>query len=105
MLDRTLVAILGDFGRTPKINANAGRDHWNFCYSIMLAGGGVRPGWVHGASDRGGAYPSDDPTSPADILATIYRLLGVDHRMQLYDRFRRPHQIVSRGNVVPGLLA
>ncbi len=105
MLDRTLVAILGDFGRTPKINANAGRDHWNFCYSIMLAGGGVRPGWVHGASDRGGAYPSDDPTSPADILATIYRLLGVDHRMQLYDRFQRPHQIVSRGNVVPGLLA
>ncbi len=105
MLDRTLVAILGDFGRTPKINANAGRDHWNFCYSIMLAGGGVRPGWVHGASDRGGAYPSDNPTSPADILATIYRLLGVDHRMQLYDRFRRPHQIVSRGNVVPGLLA
>ena len=105
MLDRTLVAILGDFGRTPKINANAGRDHWNFCYSIMLAGGGIRPGWVHGASDRGGAYPSDDPTSPADILATIYRLLGVDHRMQLYDRFQRPHQIVSRGNVVPGLLA
>ena len=105
MLDRTLVAILGDFGRTPKINANAGRDHWNFCYSIMLAGGGVRPGWVHGASDSSGAYPADNPTSPADILATIYRLLGVDHRLQLYDRFRRPHQIVSRGNVVPGLLA
>lgn len=105
MLDRTLVAILGDFGRTPKINANAGRDHWNFCYSIMLAGGGIRPGWVHGASDRAGAYPADAPTSPADILATIYRLLGVDHRQQLYDRFRRPHQIVSRGNVVPDLLA
>jgi uncharacterized protein (DUF1501 family) len=105
MLDRTLVAILGDFGRTPKINGNAGRDHWNFCYSIMLAGGGVRPGWVHGASDRAGAYPADNPTSPADILATIYRLLGVDHRMELYDRFRRPHQIVSRGNVVPALLA
>jgi hypothetical protein len=105
MLDRTLVAILGDFGRTPKINANAGRDHWNFCYSIMLAGGGIRPGWVHGASDKSGAYPADNPTAPADILATIYRLLGVDHQMELYDRFRRPHQIVSRGNVVPGLLA
>ena len=60
---------------------------------------------VHGASDRAGAYPADAPTSPADILATIYRLLGVDHRQQLYDRFRRPHQIVSRGNVVPDLLA
>ena len=106
MLERTLVAILGDFGRTPKINNNsAGRDHWNFCYTVMLAGGGIRPGHVYGASDPAGAYPADNPTTPADILATIYRLLGVDHRQQLYDRFERPHQVVSRGNVVPGLLS
>ena len=106
MLERTLVAVLGDFGRTPKINKNnAGRDHWNFCYSVMLAGGGIRPGFVYGASDRTGAFPSDMPTTPADIIATVYRLLGIDHRQQLVDRFDRPHQIVTSGNVVPALLA
>ena len=59
LLDRTLVAVLGDFGRTPKINGNdAGRDHWNFCYSVMLAGGGIKPGYVFGASDKMGAFPA-----------------------------------------------
>ena len=105
MLERTLVAVLGDFGRTPKINKNdGGRDHWNFCYSIMLAGGGIRPGFVYGASDRTGAFPSDMPTTPSDIIATIYRLLGIDHRRELYDRFDRPHQIVTKGSVVHELL-
>ena len=105
MLERTLVAVLGDFGRTPKINkSDGGRDHWNFCYSIMLAGGGIRPGFVYGASDRTGAFPNDMPTTPSDIIATIYRLLGIDHRRELYDRFDRPHQIVTKGNVVHDLL-
>jgi uncharacterized protein (DUF1501 family) len=105
MLERTLVAVLGDFGRTPKINkSDGGRDHWNFCYSIMLAGGGIRPGFVYGASDRTGAFPNDMPTTPSDIIATIYRLLGIDHRQQLNDRFDRPHQIVTKGNVVSDLL-
>ena len=105
MLERTLVAVLGDFGRTPKINkSDGGRDHWNFCYSIMLAGGGIRPGFVYGASDRTGAFPSDMPTTPSDIIATIYRLLGIDHRQELYDRFDRPRQIVTKGNVVHDLL-
>ena len=105
MLERTLVAVLGDFGRTPKINKNdGGRDHWNFCYSIMLAGGGIRPGFVYGASDRTGAFPNDKPTTPSDIIATIYRLLGIDHQRELYDRFDRPHQIVTKGNVVHDLL-
>jgi hypothetical protein len=106
MLERTLVAVLGDFGRTPKINkSDGGRDHWNFCYSIMLAGGGIRPGFVYGASDRTGAFPNDMPTTPSDIIATIYRLLGIDHRQQLNDRFDRPHQLVTKGNVVSDLLA
>ncbi|MCA9121857.1 MAG: DUF1501 domain-containing protein [Planctomycetaceae bacterium] len=106
MLDRTLVAVLGDFGRTPKINGNnAGRDHWNYCYSLMLAGGGVRPGFVYGASDKQGAFPADRPTAPADIMATIYHQLGIDHRRILYDRFGRPHRIIPTGGVIRDLLA
>lgn len=106
MLERTLVAVLGDFGRTPKINNNdAGRDHWNYCYSIMLAGGGIRPGCVLGASDPQGAFPADRPTNPGDIIATIYHALGIDHRRQLYDRLDRPHRIVPSGDVVRELLA
>lgn len=105
MLERTLVAVVGDFGRTPKINKNnAGRDHWNFCYTILLAGGGIRPGMVRGASDKAGAFPADAPTTPADVLATQYHLLGVDHRRSLYDRFDRPHQIVTRGDVIDSIL-
>jgi uncharacterized protein (DUF1501 family) len=105
LLDRTLVAVLGDFGRTPKINGNdAGRDHWNFCYSVMLAGGGIKPGYVFGASDKMGAFPADRPTGPGDIIATIYHQLGIDHRQQLYDRFARPHRIVPRGDVRPEIL-
>jgi hypothetical protein len=105
MLNRTLVAVLGDFGRTPKINANdAGRDHWNYCYTIMLAGGGVRPG-VYGASDRSGAFPADSPTTPADMIATMYHLLGINPRQELHDRFGRPHQVALQGNVVEPLIA
>ncbi len=106
MIDRTLVCVLGDFGRTPKINNNsAGRDHWNFCYSILLAGAGIKKGHVHGSSDRRGAFPNDLPTSPGDILATMYRIIGIDHELELYDRFNRPHQVVKNGSVVHGLLA
>ena len=72
------MAVMGDFGRTPKINGNdAGRDHWNYCYSLMLVGGGIQPGLVYGASDKTGAFPADRPTTPGDIIATIYQLLGI----------------------------
>ena len=104
-LDRTLIAVLGDFGRTPKINNNAGRDHWNACYSIMLIGGGVKAGFVYGASDRMGALPIEGPVSPGDIVATIYRLLGVDHRHELYDSLDRPHMVVPQARVVTELIA
>ncbi|MFP6673951.1 MAG: DUF1501 domain-containing protein [Pirellulaceae bacterium] len=104
-LDRTLIAVLGDFGRTPKINNNAGRDHWNACYSIMLVGGGIKAGFVYGASDRMGSLPTASPVSPGDIVATIYRLLGVDHHHLLYDSLDRPHTVVPKANVVKDLIA
>jgi hypothetical protein len=106
LLDRTLVAVLGDFGRTPKINAaDGGRDHWNYCYSLMLIGGGIRGGFVFGASDKIGAFPARDPLVPGDIVATIYHLLGIEHDRELHDQLERPHRLVPAGNFVPSLLA
>ena len=77
LLDSTLVVAVGEFGRTPKINDRAGRDHWNTCYSALLAGGGVRGGRVVGASDRRGEHPVDRPVTPADLGATILARLGI----------------------------
>ena len=106
MLERTLVAVIGDFGRTPKINGNdGGRDHWNWCYTVMLAGGGVRPGYVFGASDRIGGFPADRPVTPGDLVATMYRLLGVDPHRELYDSFDRPHKLIGNGDVISDLIA
>jgi hypothetical protein len=106
MLERTLVAVMGEFGRTPRINTNGGgRDHWNFCYSLLLAGGGIKPGYVHGASDRIGARPSLNPLTPADIIATIYHCLGIRADLELRDRLQRPLSVVPWGNVVHELLA
>ncbi len=101
MLERTLVAVMGEFGRTPKINNNgAGRDHWNFCYTLLLAGGGIKGGHVHGASDRIGAHPSLNPVLPADIVATIYHCLGIPRDLELRDRLNRPYTLVPWGNVL-----
>jgi uncharacterized protein (DUF1501 family) len=79
LLDETLVVVVGEFGRTPKITANPhpGRDHWPACYSALLAGAGVRGGLVYGASDRIGAYVKDRPVSPEDFAATLFAALGV----------------------------
>ncbi len=78
LLDTTLVVWMGEFGRTPKINADTGRDHWPNCFSVVLAGGGIRGGQVIGASDKIGAYPIERPVTPADIHATVYAALGYD---------------------------
>jgi len=78
LLDSTLVMWIGDFGRTPVINAEAGRDHWPNCFSVVLAGGGIRGGQVVGASDANGAYPASRPITPADIHATVFHCLGYD---------------------------
>ena len=74
----TLVMAMGEFGRTPKINPRGGRDHWPGCWSILLAGGGVKGGQVIGSSDSTGAEPKDRPVTPAEIAATVYAALGVD---------------------------
>jgi hypothetical protein len=105
MLSRTLVAVMGEFGRTPRINGSGGgRDHWNFCYSLMLAGGGIKAGHIHGASDRIGGRPSLNPVTPADIIATIYRCLGIRPDLELHDRLGRPITLVPWGNVIGDLL-
>jgi uncharacterized protein (DUF1501 family) len=77
LLDSTLVVAVGEFGRTPKINERAGRDHWNSCYSALLAGAGVRGGRVVGSSDRRGEHPVDRRVTPADLGATVLDRLGV----------------------------
>jgi hypothetical protein len=90
LLDETLVVCLGEFGRTPKINPAAGRDHWAACNSVVLAGGGVRGGQLLGASDRTAAYPATAPVSPGDLAATVYHALGIDPDTELHDAQGRP---------------
>jgi uncharacterized protein (DUF1501 family) len=104
MLDETLVIATAEFGRTPKINRNAGRDHWPWVYSVALAGAGVRAGTVYGASDASAAYPTADPHDPADLAATIYHLLGVPADTMLHDVQGRPHPLVV-GKPIAGILA
>ncbi len=105
MLERTLVAVMGDFGRSPRVNAGAGRDHWNYCYSLMLIGGGFQPGLIYGASDKIGAFPSLDPLTPGDIVSTIYHVLGIPPHTELHDRLGRPHRLVPTGRVADDLLS
>ena len=99
LLDTTLVVAFGEFGRTPRINKDAGRDHWPDCYTAVLAGGGVKGGYIHGASDKLGAYPDSDPVTPGDLAATIFNQFGVDPATEIRDPTGRPHRI-SEGKPV-----
>ena len=103
LLDQTLVVWTGEFGRSPRINGDAGRDHYGNVFSAMLAGGGVRGGQAYGASDRQGAFPSDNPVSPADFAATLYHCLGLPPDATVPDRLGRPVNI-SDGRAITGLL-
>lgn len=104
LLDETLVLWTGDFGRTPKINKDAGRDHWPPCQTVLLAGGGVRGGALVGSSDRTGAYPLSDPKKPDDIMATLYHLLGFDPRTIIHDQLGRPVPIAD-GELIAELVS
>lgn len=104
LLETTLVVATGEFGRTPQINGNAGRDHWPDCYSLLLAGGGIQGGMVYGSSDRIGAYPEVDPVTPADLAATIYHQFGLDPHTPIHDQTGRPWPIAD-GRVIEGILA
>lgn len=103
LLDDTLVVWAGEFGRSPRINNIAGRDHWPQCYTVLMAGGGARGGHVFGVSDRVGAYPSRDPVRPEDLSATMFHMLGVDPHAEVRDALNRPLPL-SGGSVLEGLL-
>ncbi len=106
MLDETLVIVMGEFGRTPKLNAAGGRDHWPRVFSVAMAGGGVSGGQVVGASDGVGESPKDRPVSPGDLVATIYQLLGIDPTLELKTADGRPIRITSHeSQVVKELIA
>jgi hypothetical protein len=104
LLDTTLVVWMGEFGRTPKINENISRDHWPQCYTVLLAGGGVKKGFVYGESDKNGMYPAKDPVTPDDLAATIYYLLGIDPHTEVFNAVNRP-VMISEGKPVMGVIA
>ena len=103
LYDDVVVACYGEFGRTPKINGNAGRDHWGDCSTTFLAGGGIRGGVVFGESDAQAAYPKANKVDPIDVHATIYHCLGLDPDTLIYDPLSRPHAI-SQGRVIEAIL-
>jgi hypothetical protein len=104
LLDSTLVVWMGEIGRTPKINENASRDHWPDCYTVLLAGGGVKRGFIYGASDKNGAYPAENPVRPDDLAATMFHALGIDPHAQVYGVGNRPVAI-AEGNPVMDIFA
>jgi hypothetical protein len=95
LLDDTLVIWTGEFGRTPKINSDAGRDHWPQCYSMVMAGGGIKRGYVYGASDNEGAYPTENPVKPDNIGGTLYHALGISPHTEIRDLQNRPFRIAG----------
>jgi arylsulfatase A-like enzyme len=106
MLDDTLVMVLSEHGRTPRMNnaRGGGRDHWSQAYTTLFAGGGTARGRVVGRTDRHGATVTERPVSPKDVLATAYHLLGIDPHMMLHDRTGRPVPLVQDAEVVREML-
>ena len=103
LLETTLVLCLGEFGRTPKMNKDAGRDHWPNCYSVVIGGGGIQTGTVYGSSNRFAAYPASHDVAPWDVSATIFHCLGIRSSRHIHDSRGRPF-VVSPGRVIDGLL-
>ncbi len=106
LYEKTLVVAMGEFGRTPKMNSAAGRDHWGHAFSVIMGGGGLKTGLVVGASDEHGAYVTDRPLSPEDVAATVYHHLGIDARLTaLPDQTGRPRYLVEHGEPIRELLS
>ena len=101
LLDETLIVVMGEFGRTPRIGQRtiaadempAGRDHWSYCYTVLMGGAGIRGGSIYGASDKYAGYPVDKPVTPEDIAATIYYALGGDPETRIKDLFGQPQPL------------
>jgi uncharacterized protein (DUF1501 family) len=105
MLDRTMVMVSSEFGRTPKINKDAGRDHWPRVFSVAFAGGGFKRGLIHGTSDAIGSDPETDPLSVENMAATVFHQLGISPTKHLMSPGGRPQAIVKDGRVMTELLA
>lgn len=105
LFDSTLVIAMGEMGRSPRVNSKAGRDHWPQCGFSLLAGGGIREGVVFGETDAQAAYPISHPVTPADIVCTVYHLLGIDHQLTVLDRSNRPHSISHGGEPIWDVIA
>lgn len=105
LLEDTLVVALGEMGRTPKANKEWGRDHWSTLFPALMAGAGTRKGYLHGQSDKMGAYALDHPVSPEDLAATIYTRLGINPQMRLHDSLAREMTIVDEGKPVLEMFA
>jgi uncharacterized protein (DUF1501 family) len=104
LLETTLVVVMGEFGRTPRINANAGRDHWGPANTLLLAGGGIAAGRVVGRTNEHGERPVGDPNGPEDLAATIYHCLGINPEDEFHTPEGRPIKIVNNGRVIKGLI-
>lgn len=104
-LDNTMVILLGEFGRTPKINKDAGRDHWSFAMSVLMAGGGIPGGQVVGATDVKGYYANENVYAPEDFASSLYTKMGIDPATMLHDQVGRPIQLVDKGRLIKELFA
>lgn len=104
MLETTLLVVMGEFGRTPRVNQYAGRDHWGPSNTILLAGGGIKPGQVIGSTNARGERPASDPVGPEDLAATMYSCLGINSDGEFYTPEGRPIKIVNNGKPIKGLL-
>src|SRR5690606_21435827 len=104
MLDETLVIMMGEMGRTPRINAKAGRDHWSMAQSVLFAGGGVKPGQVIGATDKFAQAPITEPYGVNDLLRTVFWLMGIDSSKEYFEPLGRPVPIVDGGRLIQDLI-
>jgi uncharacterized protein (DUF1501 family) len=105
MLDSTIVYCAGEFGRTPKINKNNGRDHWARSMAVVLAGGGFKRGYAHGTTNNDGMDPATEACTPDDVSATMFQALGIDPKMELTTPTGRPIQLFREGRVLDKLMA